>query len=99
MFDLFNQKKMCDNIKKGDSRSLLAYEYDIDIEICDVQFQYTSMWNQKLRNKEITEEEMNFVLNYYNNVALTTSILIQVHKPGRYSKKEIEKIIEESLES
>lgn len=94
LFNLFNQQKAMQRIQAGESDSPLAFEHDIDIEVCDTQFVYTSPWQQKIQAGQISEEELTFALNHLNNVALSTIMLIQVHKPGRYDKKEYEDEIE-----
>ena len=94
LFNLFNQQKAMQRIQAGESDSPLAFEHDIDIEVCDTQFVYTAPWQQKIQAGQISEEELTFALNHLNNVALSTIMLIQVHKPGRYDKKEYEGEIE-----
>lgn len=97
-FGLFNKKLTIERLNNGQvSTSTLAFDADVDIEVCDMQFQYTPLWEQRVRKKEITPEELNYALNYMNNVALTTMFLIQVHKPGRNDFEEYEKIVKETL--
>jgi hypothetical protein len=88
-FMLFNQKKNFDRMRENQSDSLLAFEHDIDLEVCDVKFEYLPHWEKRLKSGEITEEELNYALNTFNNVALSMKLLIQVSKPGRVSKGEV----------
>lgn len=88
-FMLFNQKKNFDRMRENQSDSLLAFEYDIDLEVCDVKFDYLPHWEKRLKSGEITEEDLNYALNTFNNVALSMKLLIQVNKPGRVSKGEV----------
>ena len=92
-FMLLNQKKIFDRMRENQSDSLLAFEHNIDLEICDVQFEYLPHWNERLKKGEITEEELNYALNTFNNVALSMRLLVQVNKPGRVSQGELENFI------
>jgi len=82
-----------ERMKRDQSDSLTCFEQNIDLEVCDVQFEYLDHWSKKLKSGEITEEELNFALNTYNNVALSMKLLIQVNKPGRVSMAEVENFI------
>jgi hypothetical protein len=92
-FMLLNQKKIFERIKENQSDSLLAFEHDIDLEVCDVNFEYLPHWEERRKRGEITEEDLNYALNTFNNVALSMKLLIQVNKPGRVSMPEIESFI------
>lgn len=92
-FMMFNQKKIFDRIQENPSDSLLAFEHGIDLEICDVKFEYLPHWQERVKRGEISEEELNYALNTFNNVALSMKLLIQVNKPGRVSMPEIESFI------
>jgi hypothetical protein len=92
-FMLLNQKKIFERIKENQSDSLLAFEHDIDLEVCDVNFEYLPHWEERRKRGEITEEDLNYALNTFNNVALSMKLLIQVNKPGRVSMSEIESFI------
>jgi len=83
-FMLLNQKKIFERIKENQSDSLLAFEYDIDLEVCDVQFEYLPHWEERRKRGEITEEDLNYALNTFNNVALSMKLLIQVNKPDEF---------------
>lgn len=88
-FKLFDQKRCIEMAQRGHSESYLSIENDIDIEVCDTQFDFVGMWQDKLARKEITPEELDIALNTMNNVAESMRVLIQVHKPGRATKEEI----------
>lgn len=95
MFNLFNKRMVLEKLRDGGSDSALAFDHDVDIEIADMQFDYTPPWEERLRKREITQEELNYALNHFNNVALSVKYLIQVHKPGRNDFSEYEQLIEE----
>jgi len=88
-FMLFNQKKNFERIKENQSDSMLAFEHDMDLEVCDVQFEYLPHWESRRKSGEISEEELNYALNTFNNVALSMKLLIQVNKPGRVTLDEV----------
>lgn len=87
-FNLFNKRNLYDKIKTKGSESLLAFEHDVDIEIVDMQFDILPHWKEQVDNKIIGQDELNYALNTFNNVASSYRLLIQVHKPGRFSKQE-----------
>jgi hypothetical protein len=93
MFNLFNKARQFNKATSGESDSLLAFEHDVDIEICDMNFEYTPPFEQRIKEKTITQDELTHALNHLNNVALSTRFLIQVHKPGRYSTEELNRAI------
>jgi hypothetical protein len=76
----------------GGSESMLAFEHDIDIEVCDVNFEYTPPWQQRIM-QGLPQEDLNYALNHLNNVALSTKILIQVHKPGRHTEEDLKLLL------
>jgi hypothetical protein len=98
MFNLFNKRMLLEKLEKDQSDSALAFEHDIDIEICDMQFDYTEPWQEKLRKREIGQEELTYALNHFNNVALSAKYLIQVHKPGRIDFDEFERLVDKKLQ-
>lgn len=93
MFNLFNKKFQLERIKSKESDSLISFENDIDIEICDINIEYTQPYKMKIEQKQITSEELDFHLNHFNNVALSIKLLIQVHKPGRFDLNHLKNII------
>jgi len=97
MFNMFNKRMLLEKLRNGQSDSALAFDHDVDVEIADMQFDYTPPWEEKIRKREIGQEELNYALNHFNNVALSTKYLIQVHKPGRNDYSEYEQIVEEKL--
>jgi predicted SAM-dependent methyltransferase len=90
LFHLFNKRNIFDKIKTKGSESMLAFEEDVDIEVVDMQFDFLPHWKERLDKREISQEELNYALNTFNNVASSYRLLIQVHKPGRISKQEAE---------
>jgi len=82
-FRLFDAERAKQLLDLDQAESPLALVHDIDIEVCEARYLYQSHWQEKINNAEITEEELQFALNTYNNVAHSVVLLIQVHKPGR----------------
>jgi hypothetical protein len=95
MFNLFNQRMLYEKIKAKGSDSMLAFEENVDIEVCDTQFDYLEHWQRRINSGELAEEDLNYALNTFNNVALAMRVLVQVHKPGRVSREELERTIAE----
>ena len=89
-FNLFDKEKNIQNIRNGGTESILAFDNDIDIQIVDTRFIYTDPWKKKIQSGEISEDELTYHLNHSNNVAVATLVLIQVFKPGRIDKKELD---------
>ena len=79
-------------LKNKETESSLSLLYDIDIEVCETQFVYTDNWKEKIR-QGIPEDELVMAQNCLNNVIKDVRILIQIHKPGRVDKKEIQGVI------
>jgi len=98
MFNLFNKRMLLEKLQGEGADSPLAFEHDIDIEICDMQFDYTKPWAERLKSRQISEDELTYALNHFNNVALSTKYLIQIHKPGRIDFSEFEALVEKRLE-
>ena len=89
MMHLFNKRHLLDRAKAGYSDNYPAFDHDIDIEVCDMNFALTPEWQKRVDDGAITEEELQRALNELNNVAESTRMLIQVHKPGRVTFDEI----------
>lgn len=98
MLQMFNRRLILEKIRRGGSESLTAFEDDVDIEVVDVQFDYTQPYEKRKRDNQISEEELMFALNHFNNVALSTKMLVQVHKPPRVSIDDLNGVIK-SMES
>jgi hypothetical protein len=92
-FKLFNQKNIVEGMEIGRSDSTLAIELGIDIDVCDVKYTYVGKWIEMLRDKQITEEQLEFALHTQSNVAESTILLLQVHKPPRYTVQELNNTI------
>lgn len=98
MFGMFNKRMQIERLQDDGPDSPLAFEHDVDIEVCDMQFEYTKPWADKVRERTVSEEELNFALNHFNNVASSIMFLIQVHKPGRNDFSEYEALVEKKLQ-
>lgn len=87
-FKLFDRIVLQKIFKGGRAESMLAFEHGVDIEVCDVKYDFVQYWSEKLERKEITKEQLYEMLNFNNNVAESVKLLIQVHKPVRIDKLE-----------
>lgn len=88
MMEMFNKKHIMWTTKEGLAHTPLAFDLDVDFEICDTSYEFTHLFRDKVKNGELTQEEFNFAFNTMNNVAESTKMLIEVHKPGRYTVEE-----------
>lgn len=89
----FNQRVMIDRLKNGLPGSTLAFDENIDVEVCDVQYEYFDNWSSRLKAKQISEEELAYALATFRNVASHMKILLQVHKPGRIPQADIDNVL------
>jgi hypothetical protein len=96
-FRLFDKKNLIEGYKIGRSDSPLAFELDVDMDLCEVKYGYVEKWLELLRDKKITTEELEFALHTQSNVAESTIMLIQIHKPGRYNIDELKSEIQKKL--
>jgi hypothetical protein len=63
--------------------------------ICGTEFDYTEHWQNRIAKNQISVEELEYALNTFNNVAISTRLLIQVHKPGRFNNAELMALIDD----
>lgn len=92
MFKLFDKESLFNRKKTGAADSLIAFEHDIDISVQNYKLIYSPEWEDKIRKKTVTDQDLVFAVNHYNNVVMNVQYLIQVHKPGRVASKELEKL-------
>lgn len=92
---LLDRKSLVEGFKMGRSDSPLAFEMDVDMDLCEINYHYVGQWIELLKKKEITEEQLNFALATQNNVAESTIMLIQIHKPGRYTVEELKEAVKQ----
>lgn len=88
MMEMFNQKHIMWTIKEGLSHSSLAFDTNVDVEICDIKYDFTHIVKERISNGEMTQQELTLAFNTMNNIAESTRMLIEVHKPGRYTMDE-----------
>jgi hypothetical protein len=94
MFLLFDMNK---NLETTDSKSALGFEHGVDIQLVDQALLYSPFYQQRIKEKDISEEEMIFAINHLNNVVESVKLLIQVHKPGRCDKKELIDVLKKDV--
>jgi len=95
MLEMFNQKHIMWTIREGLSHSSLAFDTNIDVEICDIKYDFTHLVKDRLKNGEMSQAELDLAFNTMNNVAESTRMLIEVHKPGRYTIEEFQAAVKE----
>lgn len=89
----FNQKYVHDSIQKGNIEPIFTLEEGIDLEVCDSKFEFTKPWKEQIKTGKVKDEELRYALNHFNNVAESVQILVQVHKPGRFSLTEVKSML------
>ena len=97
MFKMFNQPISLDKIKTGFSDSLLAFQHDIDIETVHYDFHFTDSFKEEMTKRRMNNQQIDYALNTYNNIASSVVYILQVYKPGRINKKLLNKIVQERL--
>jgi hypothetical protein len=88
-FYVYSKNYIFQKLTKQEKIDKIYLEHDIDIEVIDLRYVYTPFWKKQIDGKTITEDDLLFALNHYNNVASAFRLLIQVHKPARYSNQEL----------
>ena len=86
MFMLFDMNK---NLETAGVKSALGFEHNVDIQLIDQAIMHTIPYQERIKEKNISEEEMIFSINHLNNVVESVKLLIQVHKPGRCDEDEL----------
>jgi hypothetical protein len=92
-FRLFDQKTLIEGMELGRADSTFAIELGIDIGVCETQYSYIKAWADAVNKKEITQEQLIYALNTQSNVADSTLMLLQVHKPPRYTIQDLKDAI------
>lgn len=72
--------------KENRSESMLAFECNVDIQVCEVQNVFIDYWLNKVKNKQLTMDTLYEIMNFNSNVVESVRLLIQVHKPFRIDK-------------
>jgi hypothetical protein len=85
---LFDKKRAYEKIVAGETDSYLSFLHDVDIEVIDTAYEFTDVARMAIDKGFLKEEQMELAMNAWSNIILSTKILIQVHKPGRYNAKE-----------
>lgn len=85
-FQMFDRVVLQRLHKEGRSESMLGFEHGVDIQVCEVNYEFIDFWKDKVKKGEMTIDQLYENLNFYNNVAESVKVLIQVHKPFRVDK-------------
>lgn len=85
MFSMWDQKVNYGSILKNSADSTFGIYNDVDIEIINVDYNIIHIWKSELESGMLAYGQLNKKLNTLANVADTVSLLVKVHKPGRYA--------------
>mgnify|MGYP003353197457 CR=1 FL=1 len=88
-----------DGYEIGRSETPLAFETGVDLDVCETKYEYVGQIREAIMSKQMTEEQLTLLLNTQNNIAESTIMLIQTHKPGRYTIKELQETIKRKDEN
>jgi len=83
-FLMFDQKSNFESVAKKVSDSTFGFYYGVDIEIVEVKYNLTGLFQEQVNNGMIGSRQLDYNLNTVNNVCETVILKAKVHKPGRY---------------
>lgn len=84
-----SQKDMLSRIQNNTDYNLIPFEQDIDIQILDVVHEYPEQIKAAVQNQTLSPELLKQHEMHMNNVIKKTRVLMEVHKPGRITEKEL----------
>ena len=90
-FKLFDKKRCYDKAVAGETDSYHAFTHDVDIEVLEHLLEFTPSVQQGVSEGKISEEQLEYLINHLNNTVLSVKLLIQVHKPGRHTRQELDR--------
>lgn len=85
-FRMFDRKVLQYLHNEKRSESMLGFEHGVDIQVCEVKYEFIGYWKEKVERREITIDQLYEYLNFYSNVAESVKVLVQVHKPVRIDR-------------
>lgn len=83
-FLMFDQAVNVSTIKRKLSDSTFGLYNNIDLETKDVNYKIIDIWQNQVNEGMLGMKELNIKLNTLANVAESATILLTVHKPGRF---------------
>jgi len=83
---LFSQRKNREWIAKGAANTPLGLYLSVDFSIESVSIVLDEPWLSQYRRKEITEADLRYATNHYNNVAKAYNIIMRVVKSADGTK-------------
>jgi hypothetical protein len=91
--ELFNQKHIMWTTGEGLSHSPLAFNINVDVEIADVNYDFTNIVKERMAAGDMNKESLDLAFNTMNNIAESTKMILEVHKPGRYTIQEYRDVV------
>ena len=89
---MFDQEDNVNDIKNKGHYTKLGLMHNVDIEVVKQLFFLNEPWNTKMVEGQISEQDLNFAGTHYANMCKEMYIECRVHKPQRYTKKDIEQL-------
>lgn len=84
-----NQKDMINRIRDGHNYNLIPFEHGIDVEILDMEHIYQPEVKAALDQQKVPMELVKHNVVHLNNILQSTRLLMEVHKPGRITLKQV----------
>ncbi len=79
---LFSKKANARWAQLGEANTPLGRYLDIDLEIENVEQILDPMWGQRMKAKQLSQQDLLFATQSYNNVIKELRITVRVNKPG-----------------
>jgi hypothetical protein len=80
-FELFSQKNNREWKEKGGSNTPLGLYLNVDFQTKRKEIVVVDSWYAKLKSGEITDSELRFAIEHYNNVVKQIEVRLVVNKP------------------
>ncbi len=79
---LFSKKANARWAELGEANTPLGFYLDIDLEIENVEQILDPLWGQRMKAKQLSQQDLMFATRSYNNVIKELRIVVRVNKEG-----------------
>lgn len=77
---------------------LLAFISGIDLEVVDTRYDnLTTIYGQMMGDGRVKPEDLAYAANHNTNVIESIQMMVQVHKPGRFSLEHAKQAAAEAI--
>lgn len=74
---LFSKKTCLETVAKGWPNTPLALYYDIDLELVSTNYNLMPYWGERLKNKQIAQDELDFAMGHFWNVVDEVTMVLR----------------------